>query len=82
MNTLAMLNKSFQYHVNMPFDLIYFINVFQFVLDTVYTYIPSSSNFSSTDGALKLRRYSPYSVMSRFSRSPPLIDLAMTTCLF
>lgn len=34
--------------------------------------MPSNSNFSSTEGALKLRTNSPYSVMSRFSRSPPL----------
>lgn len=37
-----------------------------------HTYIPSSSNFSSMEGALKLRTNSPYSVMSRFNRSPPL----------
>lgn len=36
------------------------------------TYMPNNSNFSSTEGALKLRTNSPYSVMSRFSRSPPL----------
>lgn len=36
------------------------------------TYMPNNSNFSSTEGALKLRKKSPYSVMSRFSRNPPL----------
>lgn len=36
------------------------------------TYMPNNSNFSSTEGALKLRKNSPYSVMSRFSRNPPL----------
>lgn len=36
------------------------------------TYMPNNSNFSSTEGALKLRTNSPYSVMSRFSRRPPL----------
>ena len=36
------------------------------------THMPNNSNFSSTEGALKLRTNSPYSVMSRFSRSPPL----------
>lgn len=36
------------------------------------TYMPNNSNFSSTEGALKLRTNSPYSVMSRFRRSPPL----------
>lgn len=35
--------------------------------------MPRSSNFSSTVGALKQRTYSPYSVMSRFNRSPPLL---------
>nr|ACR34841.1 unknown [Zea mays] len=34
--------------------------------------IPNSSNFSSMEGALKLRTKSPYSVMSRFNRRPPL----------
>ena len=41
---------------------------------TLDTYIPNNSNFSSTVGALKLRTNSPYSVMSRFNRSPPLHD--------
>ena len=36
------------------------------------TYMPSNSKFSSTEGALKLRTNSPYSVMSRFRRRPPL----------
>lgn len=36
------------------------------------SYIPNTSNFSSIEGALKLRTNSPYSVMSRFSRNPPL----------
>ena len=39
---------------------------------TPATYMPNNSNFSSTVGALKLRTNSPYSVMSRFRRSPPL----------
>uniref|UniRef100_A0A0V0H975 Putative ovule protein n=1 Tax=Solanum chacoense TaxID=4108 RepID=A0A0V0H975_SOLCH len=37
-----------------------------------FAMIPSCSNFSSTGGALKLRTNSPYSVMSRFKRKPPL----------
>lgn len=40
--------------------------------ETFASYMPSNSKFSSTEGALKLRTNSPYSVMSRFSRSPPL----------
>lgn len=36
------------------------------------TYVPRSSNFSSTAGALKLRTNSAYSDTSRFKRSPPL----------
>lgn len=40
------------------------------------TYMPNSSNFSSTVGALKLRTNSPYSVMSRFKRRPPLYKIS------
>lgn len=71
--TLAMLgNKVRSKLKGMPNKLL--------VHNKMTTYMPNNSNFSSTEGALKLRTNSPYSVMSRLSRSPPLQEKRDKTC--